>query len=170
MNHRGKLISRSMCLALMFSLVLLDVTTGCRSQKGAITSDTNLLPAVLTPGEPHLLLLTGTISYDSLKATYQLDFTSEKYMDGYININDADSDSTGLHYVQLGKGKKVLSRQAIENPLLRDVEYLGETGYEHKVIVLPKADIFLRIQLDKAVERIEFRYGQQIIKRINIKD
>ena len=129
---------------------------------------TNLSLATLTPGEPHLLLLTGTISYDSLKATYLLDFTSEKCVDGYVNMNDANPDSTGLHYVQLGKDQVILNRQAIEDPLRRDVEYSGEMGYEHKVTVLPKADIFLRIQLDKDVQEIDFRNGKQIIKRITI--
>ena len=89
-------------------------------------------------------------------------------MDGYVNMNEANPDSTGLHYVQLGKDQTVLSRQAIENPLRRDVEYMGQTGYEHKVSVLPKADIFLRIQMDKDVQEIEFRNGQQTIKRLVI--
>ena len=153
---------------LFFLLGILPMLVSCHSQKGAAGPAANLSQATLTPGEPHLLLLTGTISYDSLKAVYQLDFTSEKYMDGYINVNDANPDSIGLHYVQLGKGQKVLNRQAIDNPLLRDVEYLSQTGYEHKVTVLPKADIFWRIQLDKDVREIEFRNGQQTIKRIII--
>ena len=153
---------------LFFLLGILPMLVSCHSQKGATVPDTNLSQATLTPGEPHLLLLTGTISYDSLKATYLLDFTSEKFVDGYININSVDMDSTGLYYVQLGKDRKVLNRQAIENPLRRDVEYLDQTGYEHKITVLPKADIFWRIQLDKDVREIEFRNGQETIKRIII--
>jgi len=152
------------CWLLLWGVLLV----GCHSQKGVIVPATNPSLATLTPGEPHLLLLIGTISYDSLKATYQLDFTSEKCVDGFVNLNDADQDSTGLHYIQLGKGQTVLSRQAIENPLRRDVEYQGQTGYEHKVTMLPKADIFLRIQLDKNVQEIEFRNGQQTIKRLTI--
>ena len=153
---------------LFFLLGALPILVGCHSHKGAIVPATNLSLATLTPGEPHLLLLTGTISYDSLKATYLLDFTSEKCVDGYVNMNDANPDSTGLHYVQLGKDQVILNRQAIEDPLRRDVEYSGEMGYEHKVTVLPKADIFLRIQLDKDVQEIDFRNGKQIIKRITI--
>lgn len=153
---------------LFFLLGALPILVGCHSQKGAIVPATHLSLATLTPGEPHLLLLTGTISYDSLKATYLLDFTSEKCVDGYVNMNDANPDSTGLHYVQLGKDQVILNRQAIEDPLRRDVEFPGETGYEHKVTVLPKADIFLRIQLDKDVQEIDFRNGKQIIKRITI--
>lgn len=153
---------------LFFLLGILPMLVSCHSQKGAADPAANLSQATLTSGEPHLLLLTGTISYDSLKAAYLLDFTSEKYVDGYININNVDLDSTGLHYVQLGKDQRVLNRQAIENPLRRDVEYLGQTGYEHKVTVLPKADIFWRIQLDKDVREIEFRNGQETIKRIII--
>ena len=151
---------------LFFLLGAVPMLVGCHSQKGAIAPATNQSLSTLTSGEPHLLLLTGTISYDSLKATYQLDFTSEKCVDGYVNLNNPNSDSTGLHFVQLGKDMAVLSRQAIENPLQRDVEYLGLTGYEHKVMMLPKADIFWRIQLDKNVQEIEFRNGQQMIKRI----
>lgn len=143
---------------------------GCHSQKASVTPVANQPLAVLTPGEPHLLLLTGTISFDSLKAVYLLDFTSEKYVDGFINVNDANPDSTGLHYVQLGKGQRVLNRQAIDNPLRRDVEYLGQTGYTHKITELSKADIFLRIQLDEDVREIDFRNGQQTIKRIIIKN
>lgn len=152
------------CWLLFWGLMLIS----CHSQKGMIIPSTNVSLEALTPGEPHLLLLTGTISYDSIRATYQLDFTSERCMDGYVNMNEANPDSTGLHYVQLGKDQTVLSRQAIENPLRRDVEYMGQTGYEHKVSVLPKADIFLRIQMDKDVQEIEFRNGQQTIKRLVI--
>ena len=141
---------------------------GCHSKKGMIGPVTSLSLATLTPGEPHLLLLLGTIYYDSLKLVYQLDFSSERCVDGYINLNQANPDSTGLHYLQIGKDQRVLKIQAIENPLLRDVEYLGQTGYEHKLTVLPKADIFWRIQLDKDVQKIEFRNGQQTIKRLMI--
>ena len=161
---------RWFCLIMKYSWILFlgILLVGCHSQKAMVTPAADQPLAALTPGEPHLFLLTGTISYDSLNAVYQLDFTSEKYMDGYINVNDANPDSTGLHYVQLGRGQKVLNRQAIDNPLQRDVEYLSQTGYEHKVTVLPKADIFWRIQLDKDVREIEFRNGQQTIKRIII--
>lgn len=144
------------------------ILVGCHSQKGIIVPATNISLSTLTPGEPHLLLLTGTISYDSLKATYLLDFTSEKCIDGYVNVNEANPDSTGLHYVQLGKDRTVLSRQAIENPLQRDVEYMGQTGYEHKVTMLPKADIYCRIQMDENAQEIEFRNGKKTIKRIII--
>ena len=140
----------------------------CHSQKGMIESTTNLSLAALTPEEPHLLLLLGTISYDSLKSVYQLDFSSERYVDGYVNLNQVNPDSTGLHYLQIGRNRKVLSIQSIENPLLRDVEYLGQRGYAHKLTVLPQADIFWRIQLDKEVQEIEFRNGQQTIKRLMI--
>ena len=150
------------CWLILWGVMLI----GCHSQKGMIEPATNLSLATLTPGEPHLLLLLGTISYDSLKSTYQLDFSSERCIDGFVNLNQANPDSTGLHYLQKGKDQKVLSVQAIENPLLRDVEYLGQTGYEHKLTVLPKADIFWRIQLDKDVQEIEFRNGQQTIKRL----
>lgn len=152
------------CWVLILGLMM----AGCHSQKVTIVPATNTSIASLIPGEPHLLLLTGTISYDSLKATYQLDFTSGKCVDGYVNMNDANPDSTGLHYVQMGKDQVVLNRQAIEDPLRRDVEFLGEMGFEHKVTVLPKADIFLRIQLDKDVHEIVFCNGKQIIKRITI--
>ena len=157
-------IKMKYCWVFLWGVLLV----GCHSQKGTIAPATKISLATLTPGEPHLLLLTGTISYDSLKATYQLDFTSEKCVDGYVNIDNANPDSTGLHYVQIGDNQAVLSKQAIENPLRRDVEYLGQTGYEHKVTILPKADIFLRIQLNKEVQEIEFRNGQQMIKRITI--
>ena len=149
-------------------LLLGVILVGCHSQKGIVLPADDRSFASLKPGEPHLLLLTGTISFDSLKAVYQLDFTSEQYVDGYINANHANPDSTGLHYVQLGKGHRILNRQAIKNPLRRDVEYLGPSGFEHKVTILPKADIFWRIQLDQDVQEIEFRNGQQIMKRIII--
>lgn len=150
------------CWLLLMGVMLV----GCHAKKIATVSETTLSLATLTPGEPHLLLLTGTISYDSLKATYQLDFTNERCIDGYVNVNNANPDSTGLHYVQLGEGQTVLSRQAIDNPLRQDVEYLGEKGFEHKVTVLPKADFFWRIQLEEDVQVIVFGNGSQTIKRI----
>ena len=152
------------CWILLLGIILVS----CHSQKGMVKPAADHPFTALTPGEPHLLLLTGTISYDSIITTYLLDFTSEKYVDGYININDADQDSTGLYCIQIGKGHKVLKKQAIENPLLQDVEFLGQAGYEHKVTFLPKADIFFRIQLENDVREIEFRYGEQTIKRLMI--
>lgn len=112
------------------------------------------------------MLLTGTISYDSLSATYHIDISSERYVDGYLNLNDSGTDFSGLHYVQLSADSTVISRHTMENPLLRDIEYLGASGFEHKVTVLPKADLFLRIQLDDGVRCVEFRNDQQVIKRL----
>ena len=150
----------------LWILFLGIIMAGCHTKKSVVGPAANTTRVVLTPGEPHLLLLTGTISYDSLSATYHIDISNERYVDGYLNLNDSGTDFSGLHYVQLSSDSTVISRHTMENPLLRDIEYLGASGFEHKVTVLPKADLFLRIQLDDGVRCVEFRNGQQVIKRL----
>ncbi len=152
----------------LWLLMAVGFLMGCHTQKSSLTPPANPSMVGITPGEPHLLLLTGVIGYDSLTATYDMDIASQDYVDGYINLNDSHGDISGLHYVQLSADQKILSSHAIDNPLLRDVEYLGEKGYEHKVDILPKADFFFRIQLTDSVRFVEFRNGEKLIKRLSI--
>lgn len=152
----------------LWLLLVVGLLMGCRTQKEGVKAVASHSGVALTPGEPHLLLLTGTIAYDLLTATYDMDITSQEYIDGYLNVNDDHGDLSGLHYVQLSANNTVLSSHPIDDPLRRDVEYPGETSYEHKVIILPRADFFLRVQLDDGVQFVEFHHGQKLIKRLSI--
>jgi hypothetical protein len=142
----------------------------CHAQKEAATPAASLTVANLTTGEPHLLLLTGSISYDSLKATYSFEPISQKLVDGYINIVERGGmkNLKELHYVQLDGRGTVISMQPMDNPLLRDVEYHGDNGYEHKVSRLTKAVCNLRIQLDRDAQQVELRHGETTFYRLII--
>ena len=152
----------------LWMLLVVGCLMGCGTQKGGVTAVASHSGEALTPGEPHLLLLTGVIAYDSLTVTYDMNISTQEYVDGYVNIDEDSGDLSGLHYVQLSADNTVLSSHAIDDPLRRDMEYLGQKGYEHKVIVLPHADFFFRVQLHADVRFVEFRYGQKLIKRLSI--
>ena len=152
----------------LWIMIVIGCLMGCGTQKGGVTAVANHSGEALTPGEPHLLLLTGVITYDSLSATYDMDITHQEYADGYLNVDDTQDDLSQLHYVQLKEDYTILNSHGIENPLRRDLEYMGQTGYEHKVSILPRADFFFRLQLDKDARLVEFRYGETLIKQLSI--
>ena len=153
------ILPKSIVCFFLFVLLL-----GCRSNKSMVASQVVFGGSQMEKDE--LLLLMGTLAYDSVAATYQMDITSRKRIDGKVNL-DHPADSK-LVCMQLAADSTVLGVSEHENPLVQDVEFYGPSGAGHRIIILPKADFYLRIPLKSGTRSLLFRNGTQTIATIGL--
>ena len=147
------------------SIVLAGALSGCGST-GKTASDENGIQ------QPQILILSGTISYDSVKTVYDMTVTSRQLVDGVLNLEPApisESDVKGLNYVQLGKKDRILSIHKMDNPLVQQIEYKNGETMGRMTVYLKEAVYYLRIQQDPSARKILFRNGNDEIMKLDIR-
>ena len=149
----------------VWALLLATCLIGCHSKKVLVSA---VGTAAGSLDMPQLLLLMGTMSYDSLTATYQMDITSQTRVEGKLNLKQDYYGSHAFDCVQLTTDSTVLDTLRIENPLMRDVEYFDDAKPVHKIVTVPKADFFFRIPLSQGTSRLLFLNKDEIIKTMDI--
>ena len=152
-------------LSVLFSLtVLVGLGTGCGSSKKTAADETSM---------PHqILLVSGTISYDSVKASYDMTVSSQLKADGVLNLETgpvSESDVLGLNYVQLDRKDKTLSIHKMDNPLVQQMEYHDGDRMGRMTVRLKEVVYNIRIPLDPHARKILFRNGDTAIMTLEVK-
>lgn len=158
--HSHKQQTMRKTIALCLTLVLLCAACGS-SRKGA--SDDK------RTGEREILIITGTISYDSVDSRYDIAVSNRQIVPGVLSLADdpvTGSDIQGLNYAQLGKKDRVLSVHRMDNPLVQQIEYHEGDVLGRKTVHLSKSAFNLRIQLNPGATRILVRDGENTITSI----
>lgn len=152
-------------LSVLFSLtVLVGLCAGCGSSKKTVADETAM--------PQQILLVSGTISYDSVKAAYDMTVSSQQRVDGHLNLESgsiSESDVNGLNYVQLGRKDKTLSIHRMNNPLVQQMEYHDGDRMGRMTVRLKEAVYNIRIPLDPHARKILFRNGDNAIMTLEIK-
>ena len=167
-------------LSVFLALGTIAVTcSGCGSanrvtshDKGVQFQSANLNDDYEEP-QPEILLLSGTISYDSLKAAYGMAVKTQRRVNGFLNLengNIGESDANGLNYVQLAQDSTVLGIRKMDNPLVQQMEYHDGDILGRKTVRLKEADFYLRIQLDPLANKILFRNGSVAIMTLDVNE
>ena len=146
-------------------LVLAGVCAGCGSANKTTRDET-------TVTQPQLLIVSGTISYDSVKATYEMTVSSQRRVDGALNLESGlinGADVQGLNYVQLGRKDKILRVYRMDNPLVQQMEYHDGDRMGRMTVRLKEAVYNIRIPLDPMARRICFRNDDDVIMTLDIK-
>ena len=116
---------------------------------------------------PQMVFVEGLVRYDSVSNTYSMQLLSMTKVDGRMKQLPPGHDlnpAEGFNYVLRGKGKYELAIYGMENPLRKRLEYVDENGsLGSKEMRSDEADFYLRIPLTNIVDKIEFRYKQQVL-------
>ncbi len=150
----------SKTITLCLTLVLL--CTACGSSRKALSDDTSAR-------EQQLLIVTGTIAYDSVNARYDITVSNRQRVPGVLNMADeplTGSDIQGLNYAQIGKKDRVLSVHRMDNPLIRQMEFHDGEMMGRKTVRVSSSVFNLRVQLDPQATRILIRDGVKTITEI----
>ncbi len=150
----------SKTITLCLTLVLL--CTACGSSRKALSDDTS-------DREQQLLIVTGTIAYDSVNARYDITVSNRQRVPGVLNLADeplTGSDIQGLNYAQIGKKDRVLSVHRMDNPLIRQMEFHDGEMMGRKTVRVSSSVFNLRVQLDPQATRILIRDGVKTITEI----
>ncbi len=150
----------SKTITLCLTLVLL--CTACGSSRKALSDDTSAR-------EQQLLIVTGTIAYDSVNARYDITVSNRQRVPGVLNLADeplTGSDIQGLNYAQIGKKDRVLSVHRMDNPLIRQMEFHDGEMMGRKIVRVSSSVFNLRVQLDPQATRILIRDGIKTITEI----
>lgn len=176
----GEILIMGRGFALLLALGMIAVSwSGCGSLRHAATPDYNEGFQTAFPDDadeepqPMILLLSGTISYDSIKASYSMTVKDQRRVNGFLNLeNDrvSGADVHGLNYVQLTKDSTVLGIRKMDNPLVQQMEYNDGGMFGRKTVRLKEADFYLRIQLNPLAGRILFRNGSAAIMTMDVKE
>ena len=146
-------------------LVLMGLCAGCGSSRKTVQDEDS-------PKQSQILIVSGTISYDSVKAAYDMTVSSQQRVDGILNLESgsiSESDVNGLNYVQLGRKDKTLSIHRMNNPLVQQMEYHDGDRMGRMTVRLKEAVYNLRIPLDPHARKILFRNGDNAIMTLEIK-
>lgn len=122
--------------------------------------------------QPQILILSGTISYDSVKAAYDMTVASRQRTDGVLNLEPdpiSESDAKDLNYVQLGRKGRVLSIHKMDNPLVQQIEYRNGETMGRMTVRLKEAVYYVRIQLNPSAREILFRNGSDEIMKLDLR-
>lgn len=158
--HSHKQQTMRKTIALCLTLVLL--CAACGSSRKAVSDD------ISAPGQ--ILIVTGTIAYDSVKALYDITVSNRQRVPGVLNLADEPltvSDIQGLNYAQIGKKNKVLSVHRMDNPLIRQMEFHDGDIMGRKTVRLSSSAFNLRIQLNPQANRILIRDGVNTITELS---
>lgn len=150
----------SKTITLCLTLVLL--CTACGSSRKALSDDTSAR-------EQQLLIVTGTIAYDSVNARYDITVSNRQRVPGVLNLADeplTGSDIQGLNYAQIGKKDRVLSVHRMDNPLIRQMEFHDGEMMGRKTLRVSSSVFNLRVQLDPQATRILIKDGVKTITEI----
>lgn len=150
----------SKTITLCLTLVLL--CTACGSSRKVLSDDTSAR-------EQQLLIITGTIAYDSVNARYDITVSNRQRVPGVLNLADeplTGSDIQGLNYAQIGKKDRVLSVHRMDNPLIRQMEFHDGEMMGRKTVRVSSSVFNLRVQLDPQATRILIRDGVKTITEI----
>lgn len=150
----------SKTITLCLTLVLL--CTACVSSRKALSDD-------ISAREQQLLIVTGTIAYDSVNARYDITVSNRQRVPGVLNLADeplTGSDIQGLNYAQIGKKDRVLSVHRMDNPLIRQMEFHDGEMMGRKTVRVSSSVFNLRVQLDPQATRILIRDGVKTITEI----
>lgn len=150
----------SKTITLCLTLVLL--CTACGSSRKALSND-------ISAREQQLLIVTGTIAYDSVNARYDITVSNRQRVPGVLNLADeplTGSDIQGLNYAQIGKKDRVLSVHRMDNPLIRQMEFHDGEMMGRKTVRVSSSVFNLRVQLDPQATRILIRDGVKTITEI----
>ena len=146
-------------------LVLMGLCAGCGSSKKTVQDGDS-------PIQSQILIVSGTISYDSVKAVYDMTVSSQLRVDGVMNLVSGpiiESDVSGFNYVQLGRKDKTLSIHRMDNPLVQQMEYHDGDRMGRMTVRLKEAVYNIRIPLDPLARRILFRNDDTVIMTLDIK-
>ena len=136
--------------------------TACGSSRKALSDD-------ISAREQQLLIVTGTIAYDSVNARYDITVSNRQRVPGVLNLADeplTGSDIQGLNYAQIGKKDRVLSVHRMDNPLIRQMEFHDGEMMGRKTVRVSSSVFNLRVQLDPQATRILIRDGVKTITEI----
>ena len=136
--------------------------TACGSSRKALSDD-------ISAREQQLLIVTGTIAYDSVNARYDITVSNRQRVPGVLNLADeplTGSDIQGLNYAQIGKKDRVLSVHRMDNPLIRQMEFHDGEMMGRKTVRVSSSVFNLRVQLDQQANRILIRDGVKTITEI----
>ena len=150
----------SKTITLCLTLVLL--CTACGSSRKALSDG-------ISAREQQLLIVTGTIAYDSVNARYDITVSNRQRVPGVLNLADeplTGSDIQGLNYAQIGKKDRVLSVHRMDNPLIRQMEFHDGEMMGRKTVRVSSSVFNLRVQLDPQATRILIRDGVKTITEI----
>ena len=146
-------------------LVLMGLCAGCGSSKKTAQDEDS-------PMQSQILIVSGTISYDSVKAAYDMTVSSQLRVDGVMNLESgpiSESDVSGFNYVQLGRKDKTLSIHRMDNPLVQQMEYHDGDRMGRMTVRLKEAVYNIRIPLDPLARKILFRNDDTVIITLDIK-
>jgi len=146
-------------------LMLLGLCAGCGSSRKTVQDQDS-------QNQSQILIVSGTISYDSVKAAYDMTVSSQLRVDGSLNLESgqiSESDVNGLNYVQLGRKDKTLSIHRMNNPLVQQMEYHDGDRMGRMTVRLKEAVYNIRIPLDPLARRILFRNDDTVIMTLDIK-
>ena len=145
-------------------LMLLGLCAGCGSSRKTVQDQDS-------HNQSQILIVSGTISYDSVKAAYDMTVASQQRVDGTLNLESgsiSESDVNGLNYVQLGRKDKTLSIHRMNNPLVQQMEYHDGDRMGRMTVRLKEAVYNIRIPLDPLARRIQFRNDDTVIMTLDI--
>ena len=156
-------------LILFLSAVLI---CGCRSSRETVSMTTALVTDTgMTEAGPRMLVILGSISYDSITGNYDLTLDRHNITPGrpLKKAEQIQADqAVGLNYMLLTKENKTISIHHIDNPLIREVEYNDGDKLGRRTIQLQKTDILWQIAIEPETETVLFRNGKKDIGSLNI--
>lgn len=149
---------------------------GCGSLRRSASADDretdagNVEAQAFEPRE-EILILTGSISYDSARQAYGIEISNRSRVEGFMNLEQepiSETDAKGLNYVQLGPDSTVISIHTMENPLVQMMEYHDGPVMGRTTVIRSKAALFVRVQLSEKTEKIAFRHDADLITVIKV--
>lgn len=145
--------------------------TACHTGRDSVSGREDvLIQTQSSTAKDVILFLSGEASYDSISSTYCISIKQQKLFEGRMNLNGkaTDGPSEEFNYQQVDASGKVLSQHVMDNPLITEIEYAEGDKLSRKRVVKPKADLFMRIQLNPQASKIVFRYGKDVIETTEI--
>ena len=161
-------------LLLIASFVLIAVLgVSCGSTKNSVSvseQEAASVPIEQQDQQSQILLVTGTISYDSVKAVYRIKVASQTQIDGTLVPEDASVKDTGkdLNWVQLSQDGTVLSVNGLDNPLVQEMEYHEGNVIKHETVRLKETVFFWRFQLNPLADKVVVRNGEKEIITLDV--
>lgn len=85
-----------------------------------------------------------------------------------LNGQAVDGAANEFNYQQLDASGKILCQHPMNNPLITEIEYAEGDKLSRKRVVKPRAEFFMRIQLNPQAQKIVLRYGKDVLETIEI--
>lgn len=110
--------------------------------------------------------------YKNKEAIYKAEIINTRVVEGRFKTNNNERQAqkkTSFSCLQLDKNFKSIDSIIIDDPFVKDIEYVDDSGrFQRKIVKMDSTKLSLRLQVKNTAKFISIKYKNKTLSRIDL--